>query len=423
MEKPSYKLAFGNKTIEFSLPEIRDVDYITPPTISASKNPLKNVNEALIHPLGGFDWQSVKPNGSIAIAINDKTRPVPLQYLIPPLLAKLSELNPRKIIFIIATGTHVPLSTEEMESLLPSHLRENIEIISHDCDNKSNLTFLGHTTRGTPVWINKKFMQAELKIAVGNIEPHHFAGFSGGAKSVAIGLAGRETINQNHRLLLDPNSFIGIFTENPLRQDIEEIGNLAELDFCLNSVLNLDLEIVKTLAGTPEAVMRYGIPISKSICQTPVYGHYDLVIASVGGFPKDINLYQSQKALSHASLFLRDGGVTILVAECKEGIGSNGFVDFMQGCSSWNDVMPKFERMGFQVGPHKALQIARQALRTKIILLSSMPEAMVRSVLIEPASSIDEAINKALASFEGTQPIRCAILPHATNTIPLFEGE
>jgi lactate racemase len=421
MKNSSYSLAFGKEHLDFLMPGIADVDWISPPIFPAAIDPVREVESALNHPLGGFNWESVKPGPNIALVINDKTRPVPLKHMIPPLLDKIENIHPKKITFYVATGTHTPLSTEEMEILLPAHLRRGAEIISHDCDNPNELSYIGQTSRGTQVWINKNFLQADLKISLGNIEPHHFAGFSGGAKSVAIGLAGRETINQNHRWLLDPNSFIGIYENNPLRQDIEEIGQLTGLDLVLNTILNADLDLVHAISGTPAEVMAAGIPLSKGICQVPVRGKYDMVIASVGGFPKDINLYQSQKALTHASLFLRDGGVCILVAECIEGMGSAGFVDFMKYCRRWEDVSPRIEQLGFKVGPHKALQFAREALRTKILLVSSMPEELVRSVLLEPAASIESAISNGVQVLQNSS-IRCAILPHATNTIPSFEG-
>ncbi len=149
------------------------------------------------------------------------------------------------------------------------------------------------------------------------IEPHHFAGFSGGVKSASIGLGGRETINHNHKLLIDANSRLGEYKENPLRQDIEEIGRLMKVDFAMNVIMNGRSEIVHILSGSPAAVMKKGVVLSQSICETPVSQKFDLVIASAGGYPKDINLYQSQKALTNASLLTRDGGAVILVTACE----------------------------------------------------------------------------------------------------------
>jgi nickel-dependent lactate racemase len=279
---------------------------------------------------------------------------------------------------------------------------------------------LGVTSRGSVVWVNRFFYEAELKIVVGNIEPHHFAGFSGGYKTAAIGMGGRETINHNHAMLIEPYSRIAEFERNPLRQDIEEMGEQIVVQFALNVVMNNDKKIVAAVSGSPRAVIRAGIPISQHVCQTPVQGKYDLVIASVGGAPKDINFYQSEKAATHASLFTRDGGVIVLVAACPEGSGSQGYEQFMADVSSVQEVFDKFKRVGFRVGPHKAFQVARHLARVNLVLLSEITPELVRHLLMTPAQSMEDALAQSiqLLGMEPGQALRVAVLPHATNTIP-----
>jgi nickel-dependent lactate racemase len=418
-----YSLPYGKKTLDFILPDSLPVDWIAPAPVPGETQPLSAVENALVHPVDGNGLEKFRGAKSASIAVNDKTRPVPLHLLLPPLLQQLQDLGvPREeITLFFATGTHTPLTEQEMLALLPPALSGGYKLVTHDCDNLANLVSLGMTKRGTPVLCSKSFLQAEIRIVTGNIEPHHFAGFSGGVKSFAIGLAGRQTINRNHSLLLDPCSRTGEFEENPLRQDIEEIGRMGKVDFALNAVLNEHKDIVKVFSGSPSAVMEAGVPFARQVCQTPTHGPYDLVIASVGGHPKDINLYQAQKALTHAAMLTRDGGVVILVGACPEGSGCKGFESLMAAATSPAEVLEKFDRVNFEVGPHKAFQFARELVRIHVILVSEIPEDLVAKLLLVPAKSPADAIRLALEFLPTT--VRTAILPRAINTIPLITSK
>jgi len=415
----TYSLPYGKKTQEFILPDSMAVDWIAPAPVPGENQPLVAVEQALIHPVDGDGLQGFRGAKSASIAVNDKTRPVPLHLLLPPLIRQLEDLGvpPEGITLFFATGTHTPLTPAEMNALLPPALAGRISLVSHDCDNQAELVSLGTTARGTPVLCSRSFLWADIKIVTGNIEPHHFAGFSGGVKTFSIGLAGRQTINRNHSLLLDPYARTGEFEHNPLRQDIEEIGRMGKIDFALNAVLNEHKEIVQVFSGSPQGVMQAGVPLARQICQTATNGPYDLVIASVGGHPKDINLYQAQKALTHASMLTRDGGVVILVGACPEGSGSEGFESLMAGSSSPAEVLQKFDRVNFQVGPHKAFQFARELVRIHVILLSEMPDDLVRRLLLTPAKSSADAILLSMDIL--SNKARTAIMPRAINTIPV----
>lgn len=420
----TYSLPYGYKKADLHLNANAPVDWIEPAFQPAAEDPIEVVRQALEKPVDGLPLDRRLAGKHVAIAINDKTRPVPHDKLLPPLLDALhaAGVQPSDITFYIAVGTHIPMPPEEFPRILPQAIREAYRVISHDCDDPQGLVDLGRTRRGTPVQANRGFYESDFKIVVGNIEPHHFAGFSGGYKTAAIGLAGRETINTNHTMLVEPGARIASITENPLRQDIDEIGAAMGVHFALNAVLNGDKEIVQVVAGTPEGVMQAGVPLSQAICQIPVHGgRYDMVVASAGGAPKDINFYQSQKALSHAALFTRNGGVMILAAACPEGAGSASYEEFMVGVNTPEEVFTKFRALGFRVGPHKAFQVAREAARVRIILVSEIPPEKVARLLMTPASNLDEAYQIASGwlnpSNEGV--LRTAILPRATNTIPV----
>lgn len=381
------------------------------------------VENALTNPLKCKDpFLGLSDTTTVAITVNDKTRPVPNDPLILPLIRKLRSAGVRdkNITLFIASGTHLPMGESEFHLILGREIVDGFQIVAHNCDDNNKLYEIGSTFRKTPIAVNKEFYDHDLKIVVGNIELHHFAGFSGGVKSAAIGLCGRQTINANHHLLLDQYSTIGEYDNNPLRQDIEEIGEMIGVNYALNAVLTENKEIIEVFFGDPIAVMRAGIELVKELTLVPVDDLYDLVIASAGGFPKDINLYQSQKAMTHAARFLRENGSIILFAECREGVGSQGYLDYMDGMKDYEQVIEKFSGDTFKVGPHKAYQVARILEKHRVYLFSSIEAMLVKKLLLSPLDSPDsvaDLIHKLIP--DGS---RIAVLPYATACMPTMQG-
>jgi len=413
-------LPYGKEHLAFSLPDELRAERIAPAEAAPAPDAVRAVNEALDAPLGEVRLENFASAKSVAIAVNDKTRPVPHKVLLPPLLARLKAMGlPREAItLIVAVGTHAPMPPGEFASVIPPDILERHTVISHDPDDKAGLVNLGTTQRGTPVWINRRFAQADLRIVVGNIEPHQFQGFSGGYKTAAIGLAGKDTVNHNHSMMADPNAVPLRFDDNPPRQDIEEMGRMIGVHFALNAVVNESKQIVQVLAGEPGEAMRHGIPLARQIYQVEVRSPFDLIIASPGGHPKDINLYQAQKALAHASLVMKDGGTVILVAACPEGTGSKSYEQWMQDVTSYEAVFEKFKREGFRVGPHKAYQIARDASRVRVLMVTEMQPDFVRRLLLNPVASLDEALSMALRDLPSGA--RVGVMPAANSTIPVI---
>jgi nickel-dependent lactate racemase len=413
-----YRIPYGKDYLDFDLPDDLAVEVVALPETTAAPDPAGAVEAALAAPVGGVDLTQFGGVRSAAIAVNDKTRPVPHRYLLPPLLRRLESLglSPEAITLLIAMGTHAPMSPEEYSLVLPDEVLARYPVVCHDADDQAALEHLGATSRGTPVWANRRFVQADLRIVVGNIEPHQFQGFSGGVKSAAIGLAGRDTVNHNHAMLSDPLAQLGRYDDNPMRQDVEEIGLKIGVHFALNAVLNNRKEIVGVLAGEPVAVMKAGIPLSRQVSQVTVTAPFDLVIASPGGHPKDINLYQSQKALRHASQVAREDGVVILVAACPEGVGSEGYQAWMADVHSHDEVFARFEHDGFQVGPHKALLISQDSVHRRVYLVSEMSADLVRGMLLTPMDDLEMALSTALAELP--KGGRVGIVPRASSTIP-----
>jgi len=416
-----YCVPYGTGESCFALPDALPADMIGPKKVPPAEDPVGAVKEALEHPLG-LRWEKWAGAQSAAIAVNDKTRPVPHDALLPPLLERLEVLGiPReRIALFIANGTHAPMTPDEFPKVLPQEVLDRYRVISHDSDRREEMVHLGDTERGTPVWVNRQYHEADLRVVVGNIEPHQFVGFSGGVKSAVVGLGAREAIDKNHALLMDPASEMGRYHDNPAREDVEEAGQVIGIHLALNAIINTHSQIVKVLAGDPVAVMEAGVPISQEICMVEVPHLYDLVISSAGGYPKDINLYQSQKGLRHAARVVRTGGTLILVSACSEGSGSRSYEAWMVGVSSPEEALERFASEPFRVGPHKAYLIAQDMDLATVYLVSQMDAALVRRLLFRPAGSVQEALEEVLPALPAGA--RVAVMPKAASTVPRVTG-
>lgn len=414
-------IPYGSSQITFELPDRYGVDVIQPPNKESPEDQLAVIRSALDNPVSEIHWEKYCPNDIVAIAINDKTRPVPHHNLLPPLLEKLRSLNisTSNVELFISSGTHVPMKQGEYSLILPSEIINKYQIIVHDCDDMGSLQFIGETTRNTPVMINKKYMEADHRIVIGDIEPHHFMGYSGGVKSAAVGLAGRKTIDKNHSLLLYEKSTLGNYFDNPIRQDVEEIGKMIGIELALNAILDTNKSILYAFAGDPISVMQAGIPFARSSCQVQMTKKYDLVIASAGGFPKDINFYQAQKALTHACLIAKDQGDVLLIAECREGIGSQGLEEFLMEIDSPQQVFDMMGSMEFKVGPHKAFLLARQLIKYHINLYSSLGRKKAKKLMVDPVDDVQQYIDSFISLNPGHLEI--AFMPYATGTIANYE--
>ena len=328
------RIPYGKGTLSAELPAGYVTEYVLPNSHEPAVDPAALVKDAVYHPLG--DVKPPRTGQKVAIAINDKTRPVPHEFLLPPVLNGIRHagIPDEDLLFIIATGTHPSMSATEYSAILPADILNTYRVICHDAADQANLTALGETSRGTPVYINRDYMAADYRIVIGNIEPHQFQGYSGGVKSAAIGLAGLQTINHNHAMMRDEFAISGEYERNPARQDVEEIGRLIGIDFAVNAILNRDKQIIKAFAGDPSAIMAAGIPEARALYQVAVEAPFDLVIVSPGGHPKDINIYQSQKAMAHAAAVIKPGGRMILCAACPEGSGNREYENWMMNLPS-----------------------------------------------------------------------------------------
>lgn len=414
----TYTLPYGHTRLSLHLPDSYQVDELIPQTIQPPADMDQAIEAALASPLGSRKLSQFPKDASVAIAINDKTRPVPKPTPLRRLLQHLEAAGfaSDRITLFISSGTHAPMPEEEYSRILDADIIERYRIIVHDCDH-SPLKDLGKTAYQTPIQINQAFYDSDLKITVGNIEPHHFMGFSGGVKTAAIGLAGRETINANHAMLIRERTRSGLFHTNPMRQDIEEMGRKAKVHFNLGTVLNEEKEVMRVFFGEPKDVMLTAIPVVRQVFGLTVPQPYDLVIASPGGAPKDINLYQAQKGLTHAARIAKNDGWVVLLAACPEGSGSPSYEDYITQVDSHLTVIQQFKAGFFKVGPHKAFLIAKEAVRVKAVLVSDIPPQSVKQWKLTPSQP--EKLQPLLEWLLAQLPpdARIAILPAATRTM------
>lgn len=414
----AYTLPYDNRQLVIELPDTYQVDQLLPHPGVVLDNPDKLIAAAISSPIGDINWGAANGAKTVGIAVNDKTRPVPKPNPVKHLLQYLENIGyqPEQVTLFVASGTHPPMTSAELSRILHPTILDRYHVVVHDCD-QSPMVDLGKTQFGNPIQINADFYHCDLKISVGNIEPHHFMGFSGGVKTAAIGLASRHTIAANHINLTHPQARTGVYDNNPLRQEVEEIGQKAGIHFSLGTILDEEKHILNIFFGDPIEVMAAAMPIVRRLFGVNVPDLYDIVIASPGGAPKDINLYQSQKALTHAARITRDGGRVILLAACPEGSGSQAYEDYVTQAESHQSIIDHFSSGYFKVGPHKALQIAREAVRVNIVLVSDIPPQTVRNWMLNPGHPNN--INLVIESIRSKllQKARVAILPAATRTM------
>lgn len=349
---------------------------------------------------------------SASILVSDITRPAPTHLMLPPLARRLRQLGVSEITIVFALGTHRRMTEEEERQLLGDCI--SMPHIQHDT---SSCTHLGETRRGTPVEILEAAASSDLIIGTGNIEYHYYAGYSGGAKSLLPGISSERSVVRNHELMRDPRSVTGRL-DSPVRQDMEEAARIAGLDLILNVVLNSQGQIVRSVAGNFIQAHREGAAVVDRMYRATVEPA-EIVITSAGGRPKDLNLFQAQKALDNARRAAAPGGTIILVAECSEGLGHPVFERWALQSNCAEDCWERFGHE-YEFGGHKAAFLARDSLIYHLTLVSSLPRERARMCFFYPARSLQEALDRALERHG--RDSRILVIPHGNLTLAVPES-
>ncbi|MEG2173404.1 MAG: nickel-dependent lactate racemase [Desulfovibrionaceae bacterium] len=414
-----YAVKYGLTHQHFQLPEHAEVQVLSPRSLPPLDDPRAVLRAALHTPLGMCPLAQRPCPQSIAIAVPDETRPFPLKSLLPVLLEHIASLWPafpaQHLTIIVGGGLHCQPDRAQCERILPPEAFAHT-VIGHDALH-AECVRVGVTSRHTPVDINAAFVQAELKIVLGQIDPHQFVGFTGGAKGVVIGCAGKATIEHNHALMARPEAQAGAVLDNPVRQDLNEAGEMVGIDLAINVVLDANKRVVALLAGNPVAVLMAGYPISAQVYGLGLDKLFDLAIASCGGHPKDICLYQAQKGLNLASRCVREGGKVLLVAACPQGIGDEKYEQYVRQFSTPDQQVQEFARKGFRMGAHKALLFSNTLLRYDVGIVSEL-DAQSLALCMLTKVGLQECIDAWLRQWamQSNARPRIAIVPNANTT-------
>ena len=334
------ELGYGKGTVWVNVDETSLMGVLEPASTGVSGfSEGQEIERALSNPVNSPRLENmVKPGEKIAVITSDITRPCPSYKVLPPLMEELGRAGVRDddITIVFALGSHRKHTEEEMKKLVGENIFSRYSCIDLDVDD---CVSVGVTKRGTPVDVFRPVVEADRRICVGNIEYHYFAGYSGGAKAILPGVCTKEAIQANHRMMVRDDAVTGTLDTNPLRCDIDEVGDLISIDFILNVVLDPHKKILKAVAGHYIDAHREGCHFLDSLYKIRIEKAADIVIVSPGGFPKDINMYQAQKALDNARHAVREGGVIIWVASCIEGFGSAVFEKWIRGADSPDQII------------------------------------------------------------------------------------
>lgn len=379
------------------------------------------VEAALERPIGTPKLEElIRAGEKIAIVTSDITRPLPSKLVLPPILKRLEAvgIKDEDILIVFALGAHRFHTEEEMRFLVGDEIFERYRCVDSD---PQAMTYLGATDGGTPVSIDNRVIEADRRITLGNIEYHYFAGYSGGAKAILPGVSTREAIQANHSRMLEPGAEAGRADGNPVRLDLEEgIKKFIPIDFIVNVVLDEHKQIIHAVAGDFVEAHREGCKFLDRLYLKPIDERADIVIVSQGGWPKDLNLYQTQKALDNAKHAVKDGGVIILVGSCKEGLGEEVFEQWITEADTPDELIERIQAT-FELGGHKAAAIAQVLKRAEIYLVSEMERAFVRSIFMEGFDDIASAYEQAQAKFVGRGTV--IVMPYGGSTLPRVKNE
>jgi len=422
----SLRMAYGKTALEVAVPAedlLAVLSVADAPALGVTPADLKPlVLQALRQPIGSAPLGTIlRPGESVVVIVNDQTRLARTELFLPTLLDEInaSGIPDESITVLFALGAHRPLEHSEMVALVGEPAAARVRMVNHDCRDEANLVRVGRTKRGNEVLVNRRLVEADRIILTGSIVYHFFAGFGGGRKAIVPGCAAISTIQFNHSMMLDPAAQIGRLDSNPVHEDLLEGALMVQPDFLFNVVLNDRHEIAGIFAGDVVAAHRAGCAFVDCLYRVPIAEQADLVIASCGGWPKDINVYQAQKTMDNAVEAVRPGGVVILLAECPEGAGNAKYLEWMRRHRT-SEAIAAAIRSNFELGGHKAYAVTRLLARAEIIMVSAMPEAEVRELLLTPAASLAEALAIAHARL-GPHPT-VTVMPEGGLILPQLRG-
>jgi len=415
------RLSYGKTGLIIKCPP-KQTRVIEPTFVNSLPDPEGAIQNAIRNPLDSKPLKSlVKPGQKVGISVCDITRPIPTKLILPVILNELKHIPKQDITILVATGTHRSNSKKELMDILGDEIVDNFPTLNHDAFNDRHLVNVGTTENGIPIQLNKTWVESDVKITLGFVEPHFFAGFSGGPKMIAPGLAGFSTIMALHdfEMIANKNSRWGITVGNPIHDSIRDIASKIPATFSIDVTLNKNNEITCCYAGNLFKVHNAATDVVKRISMKPVEKPFDIVVTTNSGYPLDLNMYQAIKGISAANQILKKGGTIICAAECSDGIPEHGeYKNILSAASSPQELIKQISNPDYQKHDQWQAQIQAQIQCNSNIKFKSdfLSDNQIRSAFMEPISDISEQILKLLRDLPKNAEI--CILPEGPQTIP-----
>jgi nickel-dependent lactate racemase len=415
---------YGKTAVRMNLPDEKLL-FVVKPHEFMPRSTVKTyeIEECLHNPIGEGRLSKLTLNrDKVCIIISDYTRAVPNDKLLPPILHELKKAGCPldNVTIIIANGLHKPASKSEIGDIIGKTVAEDMKIVNHDAENKDELFYLGKTSYGTGLWVNRIVAECSFIIATGLIEPHFFAGYSGGRKSILPGIAGEESIFQNHsfKMIAHPRARYGILAGNPIHEDMMEAMKMAKLNYIVN-VVSKNGRVVKAFAGDPCKAYEEGIRFVDKLVKVHVPSRAEIVITTNGGYPLDRDLYQAVKGMAAAELVVKKGGVIIILSECIDGIGRGheSFYDLMSSAENPDQVLGRIEKEEPLKDQWEVQVLARILKFANVIVVTrNVKHSLIEDMHLIPASSLEEALSVAykLTSKES----KIIAMPYGPYVIP-----
>ena len=394
------------------------------------KNPKESIKSALKNPLGTDPLKKIledkKQFNRICVIVSDATRPVPSYIILEGLVEELNEygVSDDKILVLIATGLHRSSRKEDIERILGKQLKDRINVRDHDATDKDNLTFLGYASDGIPIYVNKTFLESDVKILTGYVEPHFFFGFAGGRKSIIPGIAGVETILTNHsaKNIASEYARFGVYEQNPMAANSTEISKIIGTDFVINVCINESHEIVNIAAGDLERVHENLVRYQMEHVFREIALPYDIVICGNGGYPLDLNLYQAVKSMAIGEMAVKEGGTIVSVNECSEGvgIGQDEFKEMLFSGMGPKEIYQKILSEELILPDQWEIQVlARVLMKAEIYVISKLKEKELGKIGLKHADTVEEAIEISIKKHGPNS--RILLLPNGPQVLPLLK--
>lgn len=423
MTRADYSYKYGHGYKDFSLEQEKLMAEIKVAEMAPLTDLKQAVLDAIYHPIDSKPLNELlQPGQKVAFICNDPTRVANSHDFMPILVEELNKMGIKdedmRIVF--ALGTHRKMTQEEMIEAVGEDVAKRLPMYNSDCNKQEDFEYFGETSFSTPVWLNKLICDVDLVIMTGTIVHHFFSGFGGGRKAVLPGVAAMETIRRNHSLMMSPDAQLGKLHGNPVYEDQMEGVRLFAKEhrmFLFNAILDAKKQFLKIFAGDWEKAHLEACKFVDKVYGVEIDAPADIVIASCGGYPKDINVYQLQKTMDNAWCAVKNGGVVIIIGECEEGSGSAALEKALQEHPSPDAIKAQLEK-NFVIGAHKAFAITRLMKKAKFILVSALDKKIASDLLFEAVDNVDEAI-KLAKKYVGSD-YKIILMPQGSLTVPLL---